>query len=183
RKTSLTTGFSASGRLLTLSKNWNLFLLPVALIISVPPWNAFAHGTHVIMAHAMGSELAIDSYILLGVFAWLFSQMFPKREVLASVVDSSAVRGAIKTLNNGLMLIVAVLLLRGLAEGYTRWTGEPRPEWTSAFPPVFAVSGLIVGYSLLRLVYCWLPLLRRPAPHKLFQHDPRWAEIAPGRDD
>jgi nitric oxide reductase subunit B len=169
--------FVASTHFFTLSKSWNAFLLPVALLISIPPLNSVIHGTHVVMAHAMGSEIAIDTYILLGAFAWLFAQVYPKREVVERVIDSSRVRRAIRSLNTGMIVLVGCLLVRGVTVGVTRYLGRPAPEWLDVFPVFFVLSGLTVGYSLLRLVMCWLPLFRDPLPHKLFRHDPRWPEL------
>ena len=79
-------------RFVGLSKRWNSFLLALAIAISVPPWNALIHGTHVVMAHAMGSEIAIDTYILLGFFAFALAGMFPKREVREQRIDGAVVR-------------------------------------------------------------------------------------------
>ncbi len=173
--------FVTSTRFFALSKNWNCCLLPLALLISIPPLNAVIHGTHVVMAHGMGSELAIDTYILLGAFAWLLTQVFPKREVIESVIDGPAIRRHIRRLNAGLIVLVGCLLLNGLGVGITRYLGMAAPEWMDAFPIFFVLSGLTVGYSLLRIVHGWLPLFRQPLPHKLFRNDPRWPDVvAPG---
>ncbi len=166
--------FGAAKRFLSLSKHWNVFLLPVALLISVPPFNALIHGTHVVMAHAMGSELAIDSYILLGAFAWILSRIFPKGEVRASVIDGPRVERTVRALNLALMALVGCLLVGGLTVGATRYIGRPLPEWMSAFPVLFGIFGMSVGYSLVRLMWAWLPLFREPIRHKLFRHDARW---------
>jgi len=92
--------FATSTRFLVLSKNWNMFLLPVAILISVPQLNAVIHGTHVVMAHAMGSELAIDTYILMGAFAYLLAQYFPKREAAEQIIDSPDVERTVSILNS-----------------------------------------------------------------------------------
>jgi len=174
----LRTQFTTSTRFFGLAQSWNVFLLPVALLISIPPLNSLIHGTHVVMAHAMGSELAIDTYILLGAFGWLFTQVFPKREVARELIDGPAVQGAIRTLNVGLAVVVGCLLVRGLTVGLTRYMGLPRPESMEAFPVVFVLAGFTVGASLIRIILCWMPLFRDPARHKLFEDDPRWPELA-----
>jgi nitric oxide reductase subunit B len=157
-----------------LALRWNLFLLTLAILISVPSLNAMIHGTHVVMAHAMGSMLAIDTYILLGVFAWLLAQIFPKAEVRAGIIDSPAARRAIAGLNIALVCTVVVLLVEGLAVGYTRRLGESTPGWLGYFPLALAFSGTGVGYHLIRLMQVWMPLLRESTRHKLFRNDPRW---------
>ncbi len=169
--------FASSTRLLTLSKNWNIFLLPIALLISVPPLNSLIHGTHVVMAHAMGSELAIDSYILLGAIAWMFTCMFPKGEVRTQLIDGPKVASAIRVVNAGLVALVVCLFAGGLSVGVSRYQGLARPGWLTVFPGFFALFGFIVGYGLLRLVLCWLPLYRHALRYKLMRHDPRWDEL------
>ena len=167
RKSSLE--FRTSAHFIELSKCWNLGLLTVALLISVPPLNALIHGTHVVMAHAMGSELAIDSYILVAVFAFLLGRMFPKREVLRGVIDSPHVRRIARGLNTCLIALILLLFVRGLAVGLTRYLRQPEPAWLEEFPYLFAVLGLGVAAFLVRLVFAWAPLFLRPAEHR------RWA--------
>jgi nitric oxide reductase subunit B len=168
---------STTQRFFGFAKSWNMILLPIALLISIPPLNALIHGTHVVMAHAMGSELAIDTYILLGAFTWLFAQLFPKRECIEAIVDGPAMRRRLTLLNLGLVGLVSWLLFGGLTVAISRYRGLPSPEYLTAFAPLMAVFGLIVGYSLVRITLSWIPLFRDPCRHKLMQHDPRWASV------
>jgi nitric oxide reductase subunit B len=160
-----------TGRFFVLSRNWNLFLLTLALAISVPPWNALIHGTHVVMAHAMGSELAIDSYILLGVFAAVLGDIFPKREVSENVIHGARVQRWIGRANTSLVLLVALLLLRGLATASTRYLGRPEPDWVQGFPYLLVILGISFGWYLLRMLHHWLPLFVRPGAHKAWRDD------------
>jgi len=160
-------------RFFTLSKRWNLCLLSLAILISVPPLNALIHGTHVVMGHAMGSELAIDSYILLGVFAALLTDIFPKREVGEDCIHGPVVQRAIGWLNLALAGLVLLLVARGLATGVTRFLGQPEPEWVGSFPLLFAGLGLAVGWNLVRLLLHWAPLFTRPRDHKAWRDDTR----------
>lgn len=176
RKSSL--DFGATARFVHLSKCWNLFLLTLALLISVPPLNALIHGTHVVMAHAMGSEIAIDSYLLLAAFAFLLAEMFPKRETQQTIVNSDAVRRAIGGLNIGLAGLVAWLLVTGLTRGVTRYLGRAEPAWLEDFPYPFAVCGLAVAWYLLRLLWLWSPLLLRPEQHRGWYDEPAAGEAS-----
>ena len=164
RKSSL--DFSTSIRFIELSKCWNLFLLSLALLISIPPLNALIHGTHVVMAHAMGSELAIDSYILFAVFAFLFARIFPKRETAETHLNDERARTTIKWLNLCLVVVVGWLVLRGVVTGVTRYLGRPEPEWLAGFPYLFAASGLCFAFFLLRLVWSWRVFFFRPEPER-----------------
>jgi len=158
--------FNVSVRFIELSKCWNLFLLTIALLISVPPLNALIHGTHVVMAHAMGSELAIDSYILFAVVAFLLTEIFPKREAAQAHLHTGTVRWTVRWLNASLAVLFALLLLSGLATGVTRYLGMPAPAWLSAFPYAFATTGLCFAYFVVRLVLSWRAFYVRPARHK-----------------
>jgi nitric oxide reductase subunit B len=158
--------FVASVRFIGLSKCWNLCLLSVAILISIPPLNALIHGTHLVMAHAMGSELAIDSYILFAVFATLLAAIFPKREVVEKYIDSQEARRTITLLNISLVALVLWLAARGLAVGVTRYLDIPEPAWLDQFPYIFAILGFAVGTFLVRLALQWLPLLTQAKQHK-----------------
>lgn len=160
------TSFSTSERLLWLSKRWNQFLLTLAIVISVPPWNSLIHGTHVVMAHAMGSEMAIDSYILLGFFAYVLVEIFPKREVREQLIDGPRARRTVATMNAMLVGLVAVLMVSGLTTGVTRYLDLPRPIYMAAVPYGFAVFGVGLAVCILRLLAFWAPLFLRPTPHK-----------------
>jgi nitric oxide reductase subunit B len=150
-----------------LSKKWNLFLLTLAIVISVPPWNALIHGTHVVMAHAMGSELAIDSYILIGVFAMILGGLFPRREVRDRLLAGPPVRRSLRAINGFLVGLVAVLLVGGLATGLSRYQGRPDPGLLAGFPYAFAILGLGLGWSLVRLIAIWAPLFLHPQAYRV----------------
>jgi nitric oxide reductase subunit B len=158
--------FSVTDRMFALSKRWNLFLLTLAIAISVPSWNALVHGTHVIMAHAMGSELAIDTYILLGVFAFLLATIFPKRETREQHIDGNEARWTIAWLNLCLIGLVSLLLASGFTTAVHRYFNRPMPAWLEAFPVAFVFLGLGLAWFVLRFLAHWLPLFRRPGEHK-----------------
>ncbi|MAE45482.1 MAG: hypothetical protein CMJ86_01200 [Planctomycetes bacterium] len=166
RKPRTSLEFDTSVHFIELSKYWNACLLTLALLISVPPLNSVIHGTHVVMAHAMGSELAIDSYILFAVFAFLLSRIFPKRETVRNSINSQEVRRTVRVLNAALIGLVLWLLIRGLAVGITRYLDLREPAWLDQFPYVFAVLGIAVGAYLLRLIFCWAPLFVDPEKYK-----------------
>lgn len=160
------TSYSVSDTFLGMSKRWNMFLLTLALAISVPPWNALIHGTHVVMAHAMGSELAIDSYILLGVFAFLLASIFPKREVSEEVIQNPAVRSAVRRINAFLMALVGLLLISGFTTGVQRYLAQPMPAWLDVFPYGLVILGIGLAWSLVSLIANWAPLFLRPERYK-----------------
>jgi len=154
--------FDASSVLVGLSKRWNLGLLTLALAISIPPMNALIHGTHVVMAHGMGSELAIDSYILLAFFAFVLGQIYPKREVGEELIHSPRVRHTIGWMNTFLVALVVLLVVDGLTVGIHRYFTWPMAGWIDVFPFLFVPLGLGLAFFFLRLIAAWLPLFLAP---------------------
>lgn len=61
----ITDSGSFYGRFMFASECWILLNLVLALAISVPAINLYTHGTHVTVAHAMGSTIGINTMILL----------------------------------------------------------------------------------------------------------------------
>ena len=153
-----------SGHLIGLAKRWNLFLLTLAILISVPPLNALIHGTHVVMAHAMGSELAIDSYILFATLAWILGRIFPSREIGEEILAGPPVRRALVSINGFLIALVALLLVAGLRTAFLRLGGPTHPDLWPAFPYAFVVVGSGLAIGILRLLWAWSPLLSLSAP-------------------
>ena len=61
-------------RFLKASDLWIVPNLILAILISVPALNVFAHGTHIIVAHSMGSILGINTMILFAGIYYIASQ-------------------------------------------------------------------------------------------------------------
>ncbi len=61
-----------SYRLLIASEFWVFMNLLLALLMSVPAINRYTHGTHVTVAHAMGTTIGINTMILLASITFLF---------------------------------------------------------------------------------------------------------------
>lgn len=53
------------------AERWIKYNLFLAVLISVPAINIYTHGTHVTVAHAMGSTIGINTFILLAAIAYL----------------------------------------------------------------------------------------------------------------
>jgi hypothetical protein len=109
---------------------------------------------------------------LLGVFAALLSEVFPKREVGEQIIHSPRIQGAIGVLNAALMGLVTLLVLRGVGTGVSRYLGQPEPEWVAGFPYLLVILGTGLGWFLLRILRGWLPLFVQPGPHKAWNDAP-----------
>jgi nitric oxide reductase subunit B len=135
--------------LLRWANVWGLVLLGLAVILSVPQVNTLLHGTHVVVAHAMGSMVGIDSMALLACLTYLLGRLtrgwWPAPRCVAVAVTVA---------NLGLLVLVAALTLRGAAVGLVRFLGPyapAPPEAMRHFPVVFATAGAFVAAAFLVL--------------------------------
>jgi nitric oxide reductase subunit B len=130
---------------------WTFFMLGLAMLISVPPLNVFAHGTHVVVAHVMGAMIGIDSMILWAGLAWALRVLVGPDH---AVVRSAALRRSVTLVDLLLALFLCVFLVRGTAAGLTQTLGPEAPDWSlwvSRFPNAMAVLG-----HALALVCLWI---------------------------
>ena len=61
-------------RLLSFADGWILLNLILAIIISVPAWNNYTHGTHITVAHAMGATIGINTMLLFASVYYIIQQ-------------------------------------------------------------------------------------------------------------
>lgn len=132
-------------RFLFASEVWVFLNLGLALLISIPALNLFAHGTFIIVAHAMGSTIGINTMIL-------FASVF---HLIGSPAGKDRSRTAFRLVNGSLVVFWIGLIGAGLLKGwYTVMTDlsfQTIMEQVRPFLAVFAVAGfgLFIGLSLL----------------------------------
>lgn len=137
--------------LLSATRWWTLVSLVLAILISVPPWNALIHGTLVVAGHAMGSMLGIDTMGLLAVLAWFH---LDDRRGAARIA-----RWPIVALNLGIGILWASFLLVGVQDSLRRWEFGILPSrsvWPGWFGPTFAASGLLIAIAVVALTWSWV---------------------------
>jgi nitric oxide reductase subunit B len=154
-----TEGFEAPHFFFKAAKVWTLVMLVISILISVPSLNSVIHGTPVVLAHAMGTEIGIDSMVLFGAIAWILTELRGSQ-----AVSTTLTRVAAKGFNHGTALLVGWLLASGLVIGVTRYEGKGLPTWLAdAGPYAFAGAGTLTGLFLTLLLVSWLPLVFRRA--------------------
>ena len=67
--------FCGRGGWLTQAKYWTVGMLFTSMVVSVPTFNTLIHGTQLVMGHAMGATVGIDSLVLLGTSSWLVLEL------------------------------------------------------------------------------------------------------------
>ena len=143
---------------LSMARKWNLILLPLALLISIPPLNTLIHGTTVVMAHAMGSEIVIDSYILLGIFSFLLNDVFLKNKQ-KKMLNNRLMYNLILLMNLCIAILLLWLVIAGLVSGINRYLCQEQALFINIYQPFFiVVFGGLFAFFLILLFYLWLPL-------------------------
>lgn len=133
----------------------NLFL---ALLMSIPALNRYTHGTHITVAHAMGTTIGINTLMLLAVIAYLF-----KADELAERTKK-IIGCAIRVNNFSLGIFWLSLIAAGLIKGYVQ-VNQPDLHFTQLMQPVlpflgvFAAAGIFVFLTLGTIALIFIRLI------------------------
>ena len=101
-------------RFLLAADAWILLNLFVALAISVPAINLYTHGTHITVAHAMGSAIGINTMILFASCAFI---VLDQRQSFSSRLQKLMLAG-FWLMNIALFCFWITLLCTGIVKGY-----------------------------------------------------------------
>ncbi len=137
-----------SYRLLTYADAWILINLTLAIIISVPAWNYYTHGTHITVAHAMGATIGINSMILFAsVFYWIGLE-YPGHK-------KSLVSAGILISNISLLIFWFSLLGSGIIKISSKLNNQSfytMMERSAPYFKAFSYSGIFVMLGLTLLI-------------------------------
>ena len=138
-------------RFLFAADIWIFVNLILALLISVPALNLITHGTHITVAHAMGSTIGINTMILLASIFYVIREELPQH---VHAGCTKQVQLGYWTANISLAVFFSALVLAGLGKGlYTGGSFQDMMLQIRPFLLVFAVSG--VGLMLGLWVVLW----------------------------
>jgi nitric oxide reductase subunit B len=131
-------------RFLFAADIWVFLNLGLALIISVPYFNLYTHGTHTIVAHAMGSTIGINTMILLSSLFYLIN------EAKVSQLDTRETKKVINGFwitNVSLAVFLIALICAGLGKGIF-YTDMPFQAMMFNIRP-FLVTFTLAGVALM----------------------------------
>ena len=136
-------------RFLIAADIWVFINLGLALVISVPFFNLFTHGTHITVAHAMGSMIGINTMILLASIFYVIREEVP--EAVHSRC-SPQLRVGYWMANISLAVFFVALILAGVGKGL--YEGTSFQEMMTNIRPfliVFTISGvtLMLGFWII----------------------------------
>ncbi len=149
--------FNAVRYFLSSAKWWTFAMFFSAILISIPPLNSFIHGTHVVVGHAMGTEIGIDSMVLFAGLSFVLCEVLVRRGGADALIHCRSVRLTAVALNLFAALLVIWLHVSGSVIGYTRYEHLPPPVWYQQIGPyIFAGTGLAMALALAFLLAAWL---------------------------
>lgn len=138
-----------------VAADWWVFLtLGLAIAMSIPAFNVFVHGTHVIVAHTMGATIGINSMLLLAYITFIFR---------SNQIGNTAIKRGFWLMNISLFVFWMVLIGVGVIKAYWQFTNPNfiYSEMIISLRPyfyIFLVSGAILIVGILLIV---LPLFKR----------------------
>lgn len=146
-------------RFLMASEIWVFLNLTLALLMSIPTLNFFMHGTHITVAHSMGTTIGINTSILLASVAFIVSKLIKENRL----EDSKIVTIGFYVLNWSLLVFWLVLIFGGVYKAL--WMDEfPKgafgtlQESSSSIFMAFIISGCILFSGLCMLT---IPMIKR----------------------
>ncbi len=156
-------------RFLFAADIWVFINLGLALFISVPAFNLITHGTHITVAHAMGSTIGINTMILLASIFYVIREELPQS---VHTECSPQVKLGSWIANGSLAVFFAALILAGFGKG-TSPVEVPFQVMMLEIRPylvAFAVSGITLMVGLWIVLWHGFQLLgavrRAEAPGK-----------------
>ena len=147
-------------RFLIAADVWVFLNLFLALLISIPAINFYTHGTHITVAHTMGTMIGINSMILMASVWYIISKLEMKNKLSKWIVIGY------KTINISLLFFLITLVIAGIQR--SRWMynnqGESFTQMQKGLKIVYAhmVSmGFVVFVGLLLIILPALYILLR----------------------
>ncbi len=139
-------------RFLMMADVWVLINLSQALLMSIPAINIYTHGTHITVAHAMGTTIGINSMIIL---ACCFEFMAPKN---ISLFSAKFLNLQFWVLQIGIFILWASLNLAGIKKGIWQMSNPQSTyaEMMASLKPYFIAFGLggtIITIALFGIAY------------------------------
>lgn len=135
-----------SFRFLFASDIWILINLMLAIAISIPAVNVFTHGTHITVAHAMGSTIGINTMILIASCIFLVTDATQHR---FSMREINLIKSGFWITNGSLMLFFSALIFAGAEKGRMILDGHLNfSEIMNEISP-FLISFVVSGFGIL----------------------------------
>lgn len=141
-------------RFIIASDLWIFLNLVLAILISIPAVNIFTHGTHITVAHAMGSTIGINTMILLSSVLFIIDDITKYK---FSKTATGIIRSGFWITNFSLVIFWICLILAGAEKGRliieNKLTFQAIMEKISPHLIVFASAGLGIFIGLFMTTF------------------------------
>lgn len=107
--------FSLAYKLMILADIWVFLNLILALLMSIPSINLFTHGTHITVAHSMGTTIGINTLILLSSITYIIES-----QTSIPFTSQRKTKIGIQIFNTSFIGFWIILLILGAKKSY--WT-------------------------------------------------------------
>lgn len=149
----------AAYRFLLASDIWIFLNIILALLISIPAINLYTHGTHITVAHSMGSTIGINTMVLLA------SVFFLLKKVAGKEFNTTGLKVAVWIVNIALLVFWIGLISAGYVRGILTMENELSFQEimakASPYLMVFMVAGLCLFVGIAIIVGIALSGFRR----------------------
>ena len=142
---------SMAYRFLLAADVWLFLNLILALLMSIPAINYYTHGTHITVAHTMGTMIGINTMILLATIGYIIRVVQPQFHIRKRVIF------AYKLLNTSLLLFLITFIIAGIQR--SKWMyanqGASFGEMQTSLQPVYlgmVSTGVLVFIGLFILI-------------------------------
>ncbi len=106
-------------RFLLATDFWIFLNIILALLFSIPAINFFTHGTHITVAHSMGTTIGINTTILFSALFFILHQLYPDFET-----DRKWVKRGFVSFNISLFFFWISLLIAGGKKSYWMYVSK-----------------------------------------------------------
>ena len=138
-------------RFLMMADFWIFFNLIIAILMSIPAINVYTHGTHITVAHVMGTTIGINSMLLMAVaYDLLQTTCFPLAPYKRTIFK------AMWMVNASLLVFLAALFAAGIERSVWQMSEvrEPFARMMEGLVPYFicfTIAGcfLLGGFSVI----------------------------------
>ncbi len=137
-------------RFLVASDIWIFLNIVLAILISIPAVNAYTHGTHITVAHSMGSAIGINTMILLASVLFIITDV-TKFEFAGT--QKTIIRIGFWLTNISLLVFLTFLVIAGAEKGKliveNKLVFQEIMQQIDPYLVSFAWSGLFIFIGLL----------------------------------
>jgi nitric oxide reductase subunit B len=154
------TAFPLAYQFMCLADFWVFLNIVLALLISIPAINLFTHGTHITVAHSMGTTIGINTLILLSSVTYILESTNR-----ISAAATHKIRWSLCFFNSSFMSFWLTLLVLGVKKSY--WTSfcqkisfaefQDSLHWIYIF---FLLFGIVMATGLFIIVFELLKILK-----------------------